>query len=102
VTALGFILTCGFAWAQPDIETPQGRSIERQRIETQRIRSNSVFDARDAECKTRFVVTSCRSQVRFERIRAEDEFKRQEAILNRLDRQVAAAKQLKKLEEKTR
>ena len=90
------------AFAAPDIETQQGRDEERIRIEAQRSDADSKFDAQDRECQTRFVVTSCRNNVRLEKIRSQDAFKRQESILNKLDRQAAAAKQQKKMDEKAR
>jgi colicin import membrane protein len=96
------LLASGTALAEADIQTAAGRSQERQRIEAERNFANAQFDARDAECQARFVVTSCRSQVRLERIRSDGEFKRQESILIRLDRQAAAARQQQKLDEKAR
>ncbi len=86
--------------SEPDIQTPEGREQERQRIESERDASIAVFEAQDRECQTRFIVTSCREKVRLERIRSQDAFKRQEAILSKLDRQAAAAKQQQKIEEK--
>ncbi|MDI9334795.1 MAG: hypothetical protein QM533_10505 [Cytophagales bacterium] len=88
--------------AAAEIDTPEGRSLERERIAAERSSIEATLDAKDRECQTRFVVTSCRNQVRLERIRSLDELKRQEGILNKLDRQAAAAKQLQKLDEKTR
>ena len=96
------VLLHASSFANPDIQTPDGRSQERQRIESQRSIADAEFDARDQECQTRFIVTSCRNQVRLDRIRSQDEFRRQESILNRLDRQAAALKQQQKVDEKVR
>jgi hypothetical protein len=100
--ALACLLISGAVFSEPDIQTPNGRDQERQRIEVERSAATRQFDAQDRECQTRFVVTSCRNAVRLERMRSDDGLKRQESILNRLDHQAAAAKQQKKLEEKAR
>jgi colicin import membrane protein len=88
------------AFGAPDIETQQGRDVERTRIELERTAAEAKFEEQDLECKTRFVVTSCRNNVRLERMRSQDAFKRQEAILNKLDRQAAAVRQQQKIDEK--
>ncbi|MEY4294500.1 MAG: hypothetical protein RLY82_188 [Pseudomonadota bacterium] len=90
------------ALAAPDIQTAQGRHQERLRLEVERKVIDAKLDAQDRECQTRFIVTSCREAVRLERIQSQDALRRQEGILNRLDRQAAAAKQQHKLEEKAR
>jgi hypothetical protein len=97
---LACLLISGAVFSEFDIQTPEGRDQERQRIETERSAADLKFEAQDRECQTRFIVTSCRNNVRLERMRSNDGFKRQESILNRLDHQAAAAKQQKKLEDK--
>ena len=92
----------GLACAAPDIQTAEGRSQERLRLETERSVNDAKLAVQDRECQTRFIVTSCREAVRLERIKSQDALRRQEGILNRLDRQAAAAKQQRKLEEKLR
>jgi len=82
-----------------DIQTPLGRDQERQRIEAERSALNAKFDAADAECKTRFIVTSCVNDVKRQRNVQLDELKRQENILNRLDNKAAAIKEQQKIEE---
>jgi hypothetical protein len=90
------------ALAVPDIQTAEGRSQERLRLDAERKVIDAKLDAQDRDCQTRFVVTSCREAVRLELIKSQDSLRRQEGILNRLDRQAAAAKQQRKLEEKQR
>jgi colicin import membrane protein len=97
--AFGFV---GFVCAAVDIQTAEGRSQERLRIEAERKVNDARLDAQDRECQARFIVTSCREAVRLERIKSQDALRRQEGILNRLDRQAAAAKQQRKLEDKQR
>ncbi len=89
------------AFAAPDIQTNEGRALEHARIESERTEINRKFDAQDIECQTRFVVTSCRNEVKLQRTRSLDVLTRQETILNTIDRKAAAAKQQQKLDEKT-
>ncbi len=88
-------------FAAPDIQTAEGRGLEHARLESERTAINSKFDALDLECQTRFVVTSCREDVKVKRIRGLDALTRQETILNNMDRKAAAARQQQKLDEKT-
>ena len=99
--ALCLTFAINIAFAAPDIQTTEGRGLERARLETERTGINSKFDAQDRECQTRFVVTSCREDVKVQRIRSLDALTRQEAILNDIDRKATAAKQQQKLDEKT-
>ena len=101
LTLLCLVLATNMAFAAPDIETPEGRGLERTRLESERTAANRKFDALDLECQTKFVVTSCREDVKVQRIRSLDTLIRQETILNDMDRKAAAAKQQKKLDEKT-
>lgn len=93
-------LLAGSAFAAPDLETQQGRDQERTRIEAERNAADTKFEDQDRECQTRFIVTSCRNNARLERIRTQDELKRQEGILSRLDRRDAAARQQQKIDAK--
>lgn len=99
VLCLAFFISIAFA--APDIQTAEGRDLEHARLELERTAINSKFDALDRECQTRFVVTSCREDVKAQRTRGLDALTRQETILNNLDRKAAAAKQQKKLDEKS-
>ncbi len=95
------LLSSAHLFAAPDIQTSEGRGLERARIASERAVLNSKFDAQDQECLTRFIVTSCRDEVRLQRIRSLDPLNRQEAILNDIDRKATAAKQQQKLDDKT-
>ena len=101
LTLLCLVLATNMAFAAPDIETTEGRGLERVRLESERTAASRKFDALDLECQTKFVVTSCREDVKVQRIRSLDTLIRQETILNDMDRKAAAAKQQKKLDEKT-
>jgi len=94
-------IATNIAFAVPDIETAEGRGLEHARLESERTAINSKFDKQDLECQTRFVVASCRDGVKVQRSRSLDVLARQEAVLNNIDRKAAAAKQQKKLDEKT-
>lgn len=98
---LYLVFFTNIAFVAPDIQTAEGRGLEHARLESERTAINSKFDALDRECQTRFVVTSCREDVKVQRIRGLDALTRQETILNDMDRKAAAAKQQKKLDEKT-
>ncbi len=89
-----------WAWAAPDIQTPEGRSQERTRLDLERETLEKQFNAADLECQTRFVVTACRDDVKLKRTRAMDELTRQENILSTMERREAAAKRLQKLDDK--
>ena len=99
--ALCLAFSTNIVFAAPDIQTVEGRDLERARLESERTVINSQFDALDRECQTRFVVTSCREDVKVQRIRGLDALTRQETILNNMNRKAAAAKQQQKLDEKT-
>ena len=88
------------AWSAADIQTAEGRSEERARISSERAALGQKFDAQDRECQTRFVVTSCRDEVKLQRTRALDELTRQDNVLNIMERKEASARQQKKLDEK--
>ena len=98
---LCFAFSTNIMFATPDIQTAEGRGLEHARLESERKAINSKFDALDLECQTRFVVTSCREDIKVQRIRGLDALTRQETILNNIDRKAASAKQQHKLDEKT-
>lgn len=100
VLSASSLVFSSLAFAAPDIETQQGRDQERTRIEAERSAADAKFEVQDRECQTRFIVTSCRNSVRLDRLRTHDELKRQEVILNRLDRRDAAARQQQKIDAK--
>ena len=88
------------AFSAPDIQTPGGRGLERTRLESERAAINSKFELLDRECQTRFIVTSCRDDIKLQHTRDLDALTRQESVLNEMDRKVAAAKQQQKLDDK--
>ncbi|MEN9587010.1 MAG: hypothetical protein RIT15_585 [Pseudomonadota bacterium] len=98
-TCIAFFSNAVFS--APDIQTAEGRGLERARLESERTAIHSKFETLDRECQTRFVVTSCRDDIKLQRTRDLDALTRQESVLNEMDRKVAAAKQQQKLDDKT-
>lgn len=84
----------------PNIQTAQGRSAERTRIANERMMHISQFDERERLCHSKFLVTSCLNEVKLARARTLDQLTREEAVLNRMDRQQAAARRQQRLDEK--
>ena len=84
----------------PNIETAQGRNAERTRIANERMMHISQFDERERLCQSKFLVTSCLNEVKLARTRTLDRLTREEAVLNRMDRQQAAAQRQQRLDEK--
>jgi len=99
VISIAFYPVIGLSAA--DIQTAEGRGLERARIEAEKTALNNKFDGLDRECQTKFVVTPCTEDVKLQRMRELDVLTRQELILSRLERRAAAAKQQQKLDDKT-
>lgn len=88
-------------WGQHDVSSGQpSAAAESLSIDQQRQKFNSKFDAEEVVCQTKFVVTSCLHDVGARRIAMLAELKRQEAILNAVERRNRAAEQRKRGEEK--
>lgn len=71
---------------------------ERQRIAQERADQEAVFLKAERECYSRFAVSDCLRSARKTRRVAMDELRRQELILNDMDRQTSALTAHKRIE----
>jgi hypothetical protein len=71
---------------------------ERQRIAQERAAQNEVFLKAERECYSRFAVSDCLRAARKNRRLAMDELRRQELVLNDLDRKTRALEAHKRIE----
>jgi hypothetical protein len=71
---------------------------ERQRIALERADHEAVFLNAERECYSHFAVTDCLRTARKDRRLAMDELRRQELVLNDMDRQTKAQEALKRIE----
>jgi colicin import membrane protein len=96
------ILTvCAHAWGQEGA----GHSLdkvdqERQRIDGIRQQQNALFNEQEAACQARFAVTDCVNSVRARRRAMLVDLKRQETVLNSLQRSQRGEDQLRISQEK--
>lgn len=103
-----FVVLCvatsalGVAGAKNDVQTLPGMAAERQRIETDRSIIERDFAASRAACYQVFFVNSCLDDADAQRRAGLSGLRRQEILLNDLERKENAAAQLRKLEEKAR
>jgi len=94
VTAL--MLVAALAQAQ---EAPSSKA-ERERIAQQRQAAEVQYAQREAECKRRFVVTSCIDQARADRRQSLDNLHQQEIALDEVERQQRSAEHRRRREAK--
>ena len=89
-------LWCGHpAWpAQP------GDRLDRERIATERTAVETAFSARERECQTRFIVTSCVEKARLDRRDALAQLRRQDAVLDEAQRRQRAAQRVEAIRTK--
>lgn len=71
---------------------------ERQRIAHERADHEAVFLEAERECYNRFAVSDCLGTARKDRRLAMDELRRQELVLNDMERQTKALEALKRIE----
>ena len=97
-------LCCGMvATFAQDVPTDEAaRQIQRQHIQAERTRLEAAWGAQEAACHSRFMVQSCLDKLDAERRTVEQEFKRQEALLNAADRRQRAQEQLDRAAEKAK
>ena len=88
----------GFAWAAHAAEVLDVTA-QRERIATQRAKHEADFAQAQQACLARFAVTDCQREARRVRRVALDELRRQELVLNDLDRQTKAVAEIKRIEE---
>ena len=94
-------LLAGAAFAQEDTTPPSAlHARERARIQAERVRAQSRFDAAAAECYQRFAVNDCLRDARDARRDVLADLRRQDLSLNREDARRKAAERATRLENK--
>ena len=88
------------AVAQTVEPAPQALDVgaERERIGRERAASEAVYAASERVCYSRFAVSDCLSDARKVKRLTTDELRRQELVLNDMERQAKAAEALKNIE----
>jgi hypothetical protein len=88
------------AVAQTVEPTPQAldAQAERERIGRERAASEVVYAASERVCYSRFAVSDCLSDARKAKRLTTDELRRQELVLNDMERQAKAVDALKRIE----
>lgn len=74
--------------------------VERSRIQADEVRDETHFAEEEAACFARFAVTDCLREVRVRRREALDALRRQEVMLNDVERKRKAAEQIERINEK--
>ena len=98
--AVGICLA-GVVGAAAAEEAPSSQA-ERQRIAEQRRVAESQYTAREAECRQRFVVTSCIDKARADRRQSLDNLHQQEIALDEVERQQRTAEHRRRQDAKIR
>jgi hypothetical protein len=80
-------------------ELPLRLAAERQQIQAQRVQIESVDQQEQAACNVKFAVFDCLRDVRIKRRLAMDELRRQELLLNDIERQGKGMDALKRIQE---
>ena len=98
----GLILTLAQLAATAQTEAPSAHALdvgaERARIAREREASELVYAASERACYSRFAVSDCLSDARKVKRQTTDELRRQELVLNDLERQAKAVEALKRIE----
>jgi len=98
----GLILATGqlVALAQTGVQTPSAldATAERERISRERGVTEASYTRSESACYSRFAVSDCLSEARKQRRLAMDELRRQELILNDMDRKTKAVEALKRIQ----
>jgi hypothetical protein len=88
---IALVLLAGLAQAQAQAQEAPSSQAERERIAKQRQAAEVQYAQREAECKRRFVVTSCIDQARADRRQSLDNLHQQEIALDEVERQQRSA-----------
>jgi len=88
------------AIAQTVEPVPQTLNVnaERGRISQERAASESIYAVSERGCYSRFALSDCLSDARKVRRVTMDELRRQELVLNDMDRKIKAMEELKRIE----
>jgi hypothetical protein len=73
---------------------------ERQRIAAEQAQVEQAYAARQAECRTRFIVTSCLDAARRDRREAMEKLRQQEVVLDEAQRKQRAAERIDEIRAK--
>jgi colicin import membrane protein len=99
--AAAALLIAALAQAQaPTSPDKPSSQAERERIAKQRQVAEAQYAQREAECKRRFVVTSCIDQARADRRQSLDNLHQQEIALDEVERQQRSAEHRRRREAK--
>jgi hypothetical protein len=91
----------GIAGAQPSDDAGRSdRASDRARIAAERQKLEADFKVAEAICFRQFFANACRDKLRPPYIAALADLRRQEILINELERKISAAEQLLKTEEK--
>ncbi|MES2952066.1 MAG: hypothetical protein V4858_26365 [Pseudomonadota bacterium] len=101
IAGLLLAVACTPVLSQGDAgHTPNGSDVARARIERIRLQKNAELDAEEAACQTRFAENDCLNRVVVRRRQMLADLKRQEAVLNEMQRQQKGLDQLQSGTEK--
>ena len=84
------------AWAI----SPADDAAERQRIAGEKAEVEKAYAAREAECRRRFIVTSCLDAARRDRREAVERLRQQEVVLDEAQRKLRAAQRIEEIRSK--
>lgn len=91
----------GSAAAQPALDAGKlERNAQRSRITAERQKLDADFKAAEAACYSKFLANACREKLRPPYSAAQADLRRQEILMNEVERKISAADQLLKTEEK--
>lgn len=96
-----FVAAQGQLASEPRQVAPLQVQEERLRIQRSREQVKAEAEQANAACSQKFAVTDCLREVRAKNRLVLDELRRQEVILNDLERQAKAIEALNKIEEKS-
>src|SRR4051812_43403834 len=89
-------VTAAPAWAISAAD----EAAERRRIAIEQAQVEQAYAAREAECRTRFVVTSCIDAARHDRREAMEKLRQQEVVLDEAQRKQRAAQRIEEIRAK--
>ena len=97
---LGLLLLSSLAFGSALGAPPGSDAVERQRIAAERAEVEKAFAAREAECRERFVVTSCLDAARRDRRDAMERLRQQQVVLDEAQRKQRAAERIEDIRNK--
>lgn len=103
VCQLAIAVLAASVWAESEAPKIDPLQVQQERLRIQRLRLDyeAIDQQAKAACYQKFAVTDCLRAARAKKRVILDDLRRQEVILNDLDRQFKAAEALKRIEKKT-